>query len=386
MTEFLRANAPEGAAISTLIARHPIMNRDWLVSFVGDSALYIRANKAMDPSINHSKRYIADDLQNTCREQLPAFMVPDIIIMVDFIPLAFNSGKADAKLLRKLLKETPLDVILGEAPGSQRTTLNATERRVQDVLADFIKINPQWTPSMTTLELGIDSLTAVTLRFKLKAAGFDAPVAFLVGGPTIEQIAKRSVITNDTLTPSAARARTRIEQLTAEARPQVELMFPQGAILALQPALPLQEGLVVRSMDSLTPAYLNHLVFCLQGHNHHRIVEAFDNAIVANDILRTCFPRVDDQVVQVVLGQTHIPSPWQYLDLPLSLDPLQAIQASFGQVDDNIVRNIARVPPIRLCLWYGQERTYLAVIIHHSIYDGTGQRSSNLQDTKSITR
>lgn len=380
MSEFLRSNAKGRFAFATLIVRHPDIQRDWLVSFVGNSAISVRSSAGVNPIIEATSSETITTLHNACRKHLPAFMVPDIILMLDFIPLAAVSGKADAKLLRRLITETPVKALLGEGGKEQSKpprSFNYDEERVRDVLAHFIKGEEAWHPHTTTFELGFDSLSAISLSFKLKSAGIKAQVPFLLGGPSIEQIALCSKVVSRGSSVLKSAAKTYLRDFEARIKAQIEGIYPRDAITAVRPTLPLQEGLIARSLDSLTPAYLNHLVFHLEGNAHHHIMEAFDATIASHDILRTCFTRVGDHIVQVVLSPLHSPSPWHNRALPPASDDLEIIRSSFVEVATNIVQSLERAPPIRLSLWSSKCKSYLAVSIHHALYDGTSFNSKH---------
>lgn len=67
------------------------------------------------------------------------------------------------------------------------------EQRVRDVPSAATRVSSDSIQSSTTtLELGVDSLSAISLSLNLKVAGFFVPPHVILAGPTVERLAKAS--------------------------------------------------------------------------------------------------------------------------------------------------------------------------------------------------
>ncbi|EJD35974.1 acetyl-CoA synthetase-like protein [Auricularia subglabra TFB-10046 SS5] len=366
VSECLRAASDENLAVASLVAKHPSLNRDLLLSFL---SRVTRAQKdATDvPSVLYTEAGLCQRLLAACRDRLPAFMVPDLIISVDFMPVALISRKVDSKLLRKVFSDTPLDALLGDATPPTRA-LTSDEERVRDVILSMASsVSEPITHRTTTLQLGLDSIGAIRLAARLDAAGLPVPVAFLVRGPSIEAIASRATMGSG---GDQAVSLHRVEELRLFARRARAALGASHDIQDVLPALPLQESLVARSLDSDMPLYVNHVLLQLQPHRLEAILHHLSEAICANDIFRTCFVTVDGKVAQVILPAGSYPDPVTRRAVKSSLPVLDLIADSLVAIARDVIDKISSVPPLRVNLWRREDEAHLVISMHHSIYDG----------------
>jgi ferricrocin synthase len=370
VSECLRSAAPEPITVATLVTQHPALKRDLLVSFIAPAN---RRGPTIStiPSIELSESDFCNSLQSICRERLPAFMVPDMILAIDFLPLAVISGKADGKLLRQIFRDTPLDNLLGHK-NKEKRPLTSVEEKVRDVLATMVGDDIEINHNTTTLELGIDSLAAISLCARLAAAGFSSPVPYLLRGPSVAEIAKRPLPQTDiSANPSTTLVGVRdyFQSLNHHGRSVLSDLDPESIQIVL-PSLPLQGGLVSRSLDSPTPLYINHVIFRVPHSARAGLIEAFNAAIVVNDILRTCFGVIDNKIVQVVLNPNAYSNPW-VLDKQFPEDNLLSeARMLLDEIAVDISVKLLSIPPLRLSLLSNTEENILVLSMHHSIYDG----------------
>jgi ferricrocin synthase len=361
VTEAVRAAAPIQASVVSLVVRHPELPRDLLLSFIAQGTKRKTSLTTSTPSIIQSKHGLLNSITNTCRQRLPAFMVPDLLIMLDYIPLADTSGKADAKLLRRLVCETPFSTFLSQESTDQRG-FTAREDVVLSILRSILGSELTAKPSTRTFELGIDSLSAITLSFRLRAAGFDTTLPFLLRGPTIEEIASHEQEEMD-----QDQAASLLDQYDNAFRSRVIPLFPAYKVTRIMPCMPLQTSMIIRSLDSETPAYVNHFIFIVSTTDIGSLTRAIDDTMIANDILHTCFVRLEDEIVQVILADT---SSTTWLQHTASEDALGDLRHSLHDISLDVQKSFSHQPPLRIGLWSDKSHTYMSLSLHHALYDG----------------
>jgi hypothetical protein len=297
-------------------------------------------------------------------------MVPDMVLALDYLPLATISGKADSKLLRQTFFETPLDDLLGRKSQKQRP-LTETESVVCNTLLSVSGSGLEVNYNTTTLELGIDSLATITLSARLVAAGFDVSVPFLLRGPSIAEISKRIALSPEQSPQSkASQGVKKPFKALKKKLLSGSHVIPTQEIEAVLPTLPLQEGLVAQSLDTPTPLYINHVILRLRPEQAERIVNSFNATIVANEILRTRFAILDNEIVQVVLAPHSYPSPWIEERRSSTGNMLAEIRPSLDDLAHDISTKLLILPPLRLSMWSDAKEHIFVVSLHHSIYDG----------------
>ncbi|PBK63710.1 CoA-dependent acyltransferase [Armillaria solidipes] len=203
-----------------------------------------------------------------------------------------------------------------------------------------------------TLELGIDSLSAISLSFQMKAAGFFVPPHVILTGPSVSKLAKssRSLI-EDRNPVSSWEMETRLEE-------RVRDSLSNHHIQLVQPCLPLQEGLVAHTLNSAEPIYVNHFILRIGEADRSQLRKAIDETIAANVFL-----------FQVVLSR--VPNNWTVVEVSDGEDPLVILRRDMRSVELDVVQSVGTQPPIRLALYSSKDgTTFLRLTMHHAIYDG----------------
>ncbi|MEU3604600.1 amino acid adenylation domain-containing protein [Streptomyces sp. NPDC035033] len=125
-----------------------------------------------------------DVLREALREELPGYMVPARVVLMDALPLTGN-GKVDRGRLPSP-EGTP------RGPAEPVAPRDATERLLADIWADFFP--PAGGPVDVTadfFDLGGDSLLAVRLMVRVRQrTGRSLPVATLLARPTVAALAE----------------------------------------------------------------------------------------------------------------------------------------------------------------------------------------------------
>ena len=356
--------AMKDSAVASMVSQHPSMKRDMLLAFISTT---IRACKDDDdkPKLVELDPEARTQLTEYCRERLPAYMVPDIMMMVDFIPVALISRKVDSKILRKLFETSALEEVMGTAV--PKRNLNELELKILDVIRQLAPAHGEVNPSTTTTNLGLDSLAVIRLGARLASVGLAVPVSFLAIGPSIEGIARKARAAAGQ--PTEEHSRPTLTSISNQLAAGIRSTVPSGLQVAtVLPCLPLQSSLITRSLDAPSSLYVNHVILRLTSSLEDELLAAVQDIVQANDILRTSFHIQGAQVVQLVLVHGSYPTPTSTRVLGLSDESVPS--AELTAVADDIVANISTVPPIRAILWRGNSHSFFVISMHHSIYDG----------------
>ncbi|KAK0185195.1 putative peptide synthetase [Armillaria mellea] len=365
ISDMVSSLAQQGLNVHTLALDHPEGLQTYVITFISRS---MNADPLLGslPNVCVTDTALARALHSTCRSRLPPHLVPDMIIPLDFIPLAnVFSSQVDHKRLKHVFIRSPLAALGGS--GEQLpvpSPLTALEKEICNVISGITQVPVDaMNGDTTTLELGIDSLSAISLSFQMKAAGFFVPPHVILAGPSVSKLAKssRSLI-EDRSPVSSWQIDTRLEA-------RVRDCLSDRDIQLVQPCLPLQEGLVAHTLNSAEPIYVNHFILRIGEADRSQLRDAIEETIAANDILRTCFFIDDSNVAQVVLSLA--PNNWTVVEVSDGEDPLVILRRDMRSVEFDVVQSIGTRPPIRLALYSSKEgTTFLRLTMHHAIYDG----------------
>lgn len=375
--------------VQTLLLKHPDFMRQQLVSFVA-AAGASKHIKSGEPPIFLEDHFVScdDALRPIVQRTHPAYMVPDLMVPVSYMPLTQTSAKADTKLLKSLFFAIPASKLFGghhaqsettEGAASSTRELTPQEQKIVEIAQSFSSTNSNGLivrPDTTIFQLGVDSLGAISVYARMKKMGYECSVATILSGATIEQLAALPIKTKESSrsdqsvssSPELSGASTPITELgdSIYLDSTTLLGIEHNNIATTRPCLPLQEVLVAQSMareDEEDALYVNHIVFELPDDvDIARLVNSWDRVIAANEILRTCFRHTDKGVVQVVFKPEASPLVWSQAKHSAGVEGLQ------GSISREIVRNIESKPPVRLTLMLRDSSLVLSM--HHALYDG----------------
>lgn len=379
VSECVRTLLTNGADVASLITKHPGLSRMQLVSFVAQS----KATTGKQPDLLQTFEEINATIQTGCKERLPSYMIPDVVLPISFLPLAATSGKVDIKLLKSLFASIPLRKLLSTEGGSSSNdgevdsrALNEDEEAVAELLRVLVKANDlEIKPSTNIFEVGIDSLVAISLSTLMSKNGYDCTVADVLGAVTVEDLAL--LPRSDGVHSREIANKTSVyEKLAA-----VEAAFRASEIgrkfgdkvVTVRPCLPVQEAVIARSLDKVSDVlYVNHIILELSADVHiRRFRDAWESATHDHEILRTCFCHVENNILQVVLSNRGFESAWDELVEPFE-DDLSLLKAMQNDIAKDITDNIQEKPPIRINLMHptsANGKCFLSISIHHALYD-----------------
>ncbi|TGO51307.1 hypothetical protein BOTNAR_0361g00070 [Botryotinia narcissicola] len=366
--------------VSSLITKHPELSRMQLISFVASNAKAAEIDEKVE--MLDTFEQINVSIRAGCRERLPGYMVPDVVIPINFLPLAPMSGKADVKRLKALFASIPLSHLLsaekGQSTGNKPETvrkLDEQELTVVEILKSVVPAtSAEFTPSTNIFEVGVDSLVAISLSTLMRKTGYTCSVADVLSISTVEELALLPRI--DT-TPEQA-AKNKENSLKKIARAEAAFReSPLGKksgmnVEIVRPCLPIQEAVVARSLSKEAGAlYVNHIKFELASDiNISKLSQAWKACATVNEILRTCFCQINDDILQVVLKNEFFDMPWAehiYSKSSKHCTPDKMQDA----ISLDIMQNIENTPPIRLNIFTeGVSKSILLISMHHALYDG----------------
>jgi len=365
--KLVKSLVPQNLRIDMEFLEHPQGVQPYLVAFISRTGVFDPLDASI-PEILSKDASLARTLHGLCHSRLPAYMAPDFVIPLSFTPVVNSlSTKVDSSRLRHLFyAHAPSSLAQqGEFNSRGSRALTNTEEQISRILSNVSGVRPDaMNPSTTTLEIGIDSLNAITLSFQLKAAGFFVPPHVVLTGPSIEKLAKASAPTSTNNSEPDAMSPLNINERTwRQARDSVS-----GDIEAILPCLPLQEGLIAHTLISEQPLYVNHFIFELQGADAEKLRSAVNSTIESNSILRTCFLTGGKDIYQVILKEAKID--WKTLEVPPDQDIIPFIHGEFPSIEKEVTDELGVQPPIRCSLYTFRNVVYWCLTLHHSIYDG----------------
>ncbi|KAL1856744.1 NRPS protein [Paecilomyces lecythidis] len=382
VSEVIRSSSESKLDVVTMLVQHPSLSRVQLGSFIARAEDRPRGKGHTVSFLESEFRTTGQELRAACQKKLPSYMVPELVIPVNFIPLAPMSGKADVKQLQALLAGIPLSTLLQTNGGSSSTavtpsrSLTSSEEEVVKAILSVISTDASIITHATNIfEIGLDSLSAISLSVKLRNIGYEATVASVMSNPIVEQLAqlpRSSDAVNGTI---GEETRNKFRELEAYVRRNPPDGIDAAKIHAVRPCLPLQEGLVARSMNSEgAQLYVNHITLELSGSiNLDQLKKAWEESARENDILRTAFVSTPSGIVQVILTENEYKLPWDVKEIDDAELPSLNSRTRQEEVAKDIIDNISSTPPLRFRLVRStrpQQRLLLSLVIHHSLYDG----------------
>lgn len=385
VSEVIRSSAPVKLDVVTILVQHPSLSRVQLASFIARADTRPREKGAVATFLESDFRTLGKELQATCKKKLPAYMVPELVLPITFIPLAPMSGKANVKELQALVSNIPLATLLqGSDLMAQTTTavnnreLTSEEEAVVKAILSVVSTDPSIVGHATNIfEIGLDSLSAISLSVKLRSMGYEATVASVMSNPVVEQLARlpRSSAAVNGETSNAESVRRKFREIEARFRQDPPKGVDVASVSSVRPCLPLQEGLVARSINTEgAQLYVNHVALRLaESVDGDRLKSVWEDTARDNEILRTAFASLDDGIVQVVFNRDTHQLQWEEKEVDDIETSLISSESHQGEVAREIIENISSVPPLRFRLIKSastKRPLVLSIAIHHSLYDG----------------
>ncbi|KAF2748011.1 nonribosomal peptide synthetase-like protein 2 [Sporormia fimetaria CBS 119925] len=353
--------------VATLVLKHEKQQKEQLVSFVA-----FDSRREREPHIILQPTKSLDAARDACHEKLPGYMVPTHFLVLSAMPLSTNN-KADHKKLKEMyaaLSVTALQELSAQASGDGQA-LSDTERRLSDVIAEFLHLEEKITKRSSLFELGLDSIAVIGLARALKQAGFSkATASIILKDPSVSRLAKAlSKDTSDDGSVLATQQEIAAIQHRSRGEAAKSLGISAGDIEALAPCTPLQQGIIARALNSEQGAYFNSFHFKLSDTvNVKKLELAWRTAFDSVQILRTAFVGTRNGIVQAVPKTrgfpwcTHTSSKRESLSVFL-----KRLRKEWWLSNRSELRR-----PFELHFVKTLESKVLAVHLFHGLYDGIG--------------
>ncbi|RAK81723.1 putative nonribosomal peptide synthase [Aspergillus fijiensis CBS 313.89] len=385
----VRRCAERPVNVTSIVTPSPITKRPQLVTFISPASDRPENATAQPVFAREEYQKWVPQVLERCRQQLPAYMVPSVLLPVTFIPIQI-SGKADNRRLVALYEGIPASDLLHGAetpsvterepnPESEDAPLTVGEQEIVDLVCSVTSADSDAVTRTTSIfQLGLDSLSSLDLAARMREAGFVCSASDVMRSATVEHLALfprhgdkagRNAQAGRQLLESTQQLVTLDRAVRASPK-----LIPNSSIAIIRPCLPLQESLVCSSVDSDTPLYVNHTLFRLRPTASLKALRlAFEDIIQENEIFRTCFHIMDDRVVQVVLKPRVAKVAWDEIEVADEQAARQHFKKCQPHIASKIVCDIERHPPMHMtaaCSTENHDSGWLMLSIHHSIFDG----------------
>ncbi|KAK7548290.1 hypothetical protein IWX46DRAFT_597838 [Phyllosticta citricarpa] len=304
---------------------------------------------------------------------VPAYMLPNALIPVSALPRT-TQGKTDRRKLTALYEQLTSEYL--EAVSRKVEQIDDSnnwsdlEHTVAVVLADVAKLSRQEIGRQVSFfAYGVDSISAISFSTSLKARGLPrVPVSTILKNPTVARLSK--VIEATSPVSNIEGAALDLDQVfSSETREQIFAGFARSgvAVSRLLPCSPLQEAMLSSGGLAETTAYLNKMLFKING-DADLMRQCWFDIVKRHDILRTCFvPTEDSQhaFAQVVLRQYEVP--WDIIE-----DEERLIGVQVEHYTEKILplMDPSKRPPVRFATFNTGDSVHLLFCCHHAIYDG----------------
>ncbi|KAI5124379.1 hypothetical protein M0805_008982 [Coniferiporia weirii] len=373
--------------VSTVLAHHPSLRTDQLVSFIAwDSSVSIACRRSTRPNILKSvPPELMHTLKSACARELASYMRPAHIVPLNFLPLNSN-GKTDGKMLVALFQGESLEILgrIGTGKDDSDNTgenarnrpLDDVERKIADIVARFTAVpRERLTPLSNLFELGLDSLKIVRLGSELRTLsgpGSFVSVSNLMRHPTVEGLA--TLIKAGQSSETETERESFVVAFSMQWKQEIEETFGMEMVESVLPTFPVQDGVLYRSSDFKT-LYVQHIALKIhEDVDVERLRNAWKMTMSRHEILRTVF-HFSSALVQIVLKASSCELPWQEHVIQkgdLSNFSSNFVENNALELARDINENVTAVPPFRLIhhRLEGSTASFVTLSIHHSIYDG----------------
>ncbi|KKE85739.1 non-ribosomal peptide synthetase, partial [Pseudoalteromonas luteoviolacea] len=336
---------------------------------------YVKSKVKLDDSAHAS--YVSE-LKSGLLNQLPEYMVPSILVVVNEWPLTPN-GKVD----RKALPEPDASVLQKEyvAPTTQ------TEKTLVEIWSELLNVNAdKLSVTANFFELGGHSLLIMKLIGLATDQGLHIEAQDVFTAPNLQVLANlndthfaqrdaAAFVVPDNLIPEQC------EQITPDMLPLVNLtdeeishiaqQVPKGVknIEDIYPLGPLQAGILYTHMISEGhDLYVTPLLFKVNNQTAlDDFLEGMNFLIQRHDVLRTMVLHEGlSQPVQVVCKDVSLPVKW--LDMPTGTDVRAAMFERSSPEQQWL--DLSQAPLFQLQVAQQSEHEYYILLqMHHLITD-----------------
>lgn len=258
-----KSSSPTGFLdATTVLARHPNIGSDQLVSFITwDPTVSVATRKSSKPCVADPPATLLEDTRKVCDAEIASYMRPSHIIPINWLPLSSN-GKSDEKALVSLFNALELELLarllVGDLNAKGRARQVTTEeQQVFTILQRHISLPISLPhPDINIFECGIDSMSVVSFAADLnQTLGSSPSASAIMKAATLGSIS--AAIQHMPITSPAAK--THIQNFSDEHTFEILASYKKPDVEQLLSPFTTQEGILARSADSGS-SYIQHVI------------------------------------------------------------------------------------------------------------------------------
>ena len=296
VSEVVRKSAKGKACAHTLVASHPELGNEILVSFFAndDPSIKVDQKRTSTPKILLGRKEDLVPIRSAVQAELAVYMRPSHILHLNFLPLTLN-GKTDGKKLLGVFQQTRLDDLMelqhsGAPNQPTRTTREPTdlERKVIGIVSKICGLpESHLSPDSNLFECGFDSLKFSVLARELRGEFVaSASVTSIMQAPVIETVAKQCSGVDGGSVVKGATDLTWLDDFSKQHRPSVQQVFQENEVEQILPTFPIQDGILAQSMQ-FKNLYVQHFLYHLrEGVDLDRLENAWRKVARRQEVLR----------------------------------------------------------------------------------------------------
>ncbi|EFW15725.1 non-ribosomal peptide synthetase [Coccidioides posadasii str. Silveira] len=311
----IKSASAEIGEVVTMVLKHLFAGKEQLVSFITrgepsekEAILGFDTGDHVHETLN--------DIRRCCSLQLPGYMVPTHVIPLTRFPLSPNN-KIENKKLKEIYANLTLEQMQKLSPQNEENTTNAS-RETKKIISIVSRLagcdETIISPWSNIFQLGLDSISVISLARSLKEAGFStAQSALIMKNPVISALSEILRSSNRSESSDGRLYQNAKQAIAAFAHKHLaslatELCVSINAIEAVCPCSPLQDGMIYKCLESASRAYVSNFTFeLLPDVDIVQLMAAWRKVQETVQILRTKFPVTADGYAQVVLREDKFP-------------------------------------------------------------------------------
>jgi amino acid adenylation domain-containing protein/FkbM family methyltransferase len=286
---------------------------------------------------------IVEQVTNSCKANLPFYMVPSQFKILEAIP-RLDNGKVDRKILEQIQK--------GDPEENEKLVLprNITEETLLEMFTNILNKNGLGVRD-SFFKNGGHSLSATKLNLRImKVFKVDVTLREIFDNTTVEMLAK--IVLSKELAPYRGIKKADIQE-------NYPTSFNQKRLW------------VISQMEEMNLAYnVNGTFLLLGGLNTVALEKAFFHLIEKHEILRTFFVNERGIPMQKIAEPSKNNFRIEYKDFRNEPNQNALVSATIKEYS-SVLFNLSNLPLLKvLCVTLKDSKYLLVVTIHHIISDG----------------
>ncbi|KAH7139354.1 hypothetical protein B0J11DRAFT_423738 [Dendryphion nanum] len=349
------------ASVSTQIFKKDDSSKDQLSAFVATSR-YLNSEEQQELKIK---------AREMASKTLPAYMVPQFVIIIDKIPRS-TAGKVDRKVLMEAFRQSSdVNSELGLGTGLEMEhKWTETEHIIREQFARLSHTSVEdITPKTSIYQLGLDSISAVQIAAGLRKQNITVIAADVLKHTTCVDLALH--IERATHFPPEKTRGFDFASFEAKHRPRIleQHDIEDQQIETIRPCTPLQQGMLSQFVTSDGAVYFNYIQLRLcEDIKLRRLKEAWNCTMKKFQMLRTGFfhtENVTQSWAMVHLTAVTTSLPWE--DETEESDPEPA--QDWLEQSQNRALKCLHKPLWRVRLTTVGDQKYLDLAMFHALFD-----------------